>query len=151
VDVDLVIGIGNPLRGDDGIGPRVIAELGPTPTAEAIAVLQLTPELALRLKTADRVLFVDAAVGEAAAFVRRIRPACGHGLGHTVSPEALLDWTERVFERAPDAWLLAVPGRLFDVAERLSPEGEKALPEAIEAVQTWLRSAAVAESSEEDA
>ena len=149
--MDLVIGIGNPLRGDDGIGPRVVAELGPVPSAEAIAVPQLTPELALRLRTADRVLFVDAAVsGEAGALVRRIRPASGHGLGHAVSPEALLDWTERVFDRAPEAWLLAVPGRLFDVAERLSPVGEKALPEAVEAVQAWLRSAA-AESSEEDA
>ncbi|MDD5263538.1 MAG: hydrogenase maturation protease [Candidatus Bipolaricaulis sp.] len=149
--MDLVIGIGNPLRGDDGIGPRVVAELGPVPSADAIGVAQLTPELALRLRTADRVLFVDAAVaGEAGTLVRRIRPARGHGLGHAVSPEALLDWTERVFGRAPDAWLLAVPGRLFDVAERLSPEGEKALPEAVEAVQAWLRSAAV-ESSEEDA
>lgn len=149
--MDLVIGIGNPLRGDDGIGPRVVAELGPTPSVETLAVPQLTPELALRLKAADRVLFVDAALGEAPAFVRRIRPACGHGLGHALSPEALLDWTERVFERAPDAWLLAVPGRLFDVTERLSPEGEKALPAAVEAARAWLRSEAVGESSEEEA
>lgn len=150
--MDLVIGIGNPLRGDDGIGPRVVAELGPVPPAEAIAVPQLTPELALRLRTADRVLFVDAAVaGEGGALVRRIQPASGHALGHAVSPEVLLDWTERAFECAPDAWLLGVPGRVFDVAERLSPEGEKALPEAVEAVRAWLRSAAVAEVSEEDA
>ncbi|MEN6368634.1 MAG: hydrogenase maturation protease [Thermotogota bacterium] len=149
--MDLVIGIGNPLRGDDGIGPRVVAELGPTPSAETFIVHQLTPDLALWLKDADRVLFVDAAVGEETALVRRIRPAPGHGLGHALSPEALLDWTERAFERAPDAWLLAVPGRSFDVTERLSLKSEEALPTAVEAARVWLRSEAVAESSEEEA
>lgn len=64
---DLVIGIGNPLRGDDGVG-RWLAEraeqLPPgTPTGDpplVRTVQQLTPELAAELTDARRVLFIDA-------------------------------------------------------------------------------------------
>jgi Ni,Fe-hydrogenase maturation factor len=58
----LVIGYGNDLRGDDGAGPRV-AELvrgWRLPGLTAIAVRQLTPELAEPLASAEFALFVDA-------------------------------------------------------------------------------------------
>ncbi len=64
---DLVIGIGNPLRGDDGVGWWLAerAEMSPpaTPTGAALlvrAVQQLTPELSEELAGARRVLFIDA-------------------------------------------------------------------------------------------
>ena len=61
----LVIGYGNPLRGDDGIG-RVIAEhIAETLRPEAIDVVvahQLTPELTEPISRSGLVIFVDAAV-----------------------------------------------------------------------------------------
>lgn len=64
---DLVIGIGNPLRGDDGVGwwlAERAARLSPAsrnrPALQVQSVQQLTPELAERLALARRVLFVDA-------------------------------------------------------------------------------------------
>jgi len=59
----LVIGIGNPLRGDDGIGWRLAALL---PARAGLAVRcsqQLTPELAEELAAVERVLFLDAWLG----------------------------------------------------------------------------------------
>ncbi|MEB3362613.1 MAG: hypothetical protein VKI42_10885 [Synechococcaceae cyanobacterium] len=58
---DLVIGIGNPLRGDDGVG-RWLARRGELwlPQAQWRAVQQLTPELAADVAAAARVLFIDA-------------------------------------------------------------------------------------------
>jgi Ni,Fe-hydrogenase maturation factor len=58
---DLVIGIGNPLRGDDGVG-WWLAERAETlkPTPRVLRVQQLTPELAAELAAARRVLFIDA-------------------------------------------------------------------------------------------
>lgn len=56
----LVIGIGNPLRGDDGIGWRLAAQL---PVGSGLVVRccqQLTPELAADLALVERVLFLDA-------------------------------------------------------------------------------------------
>lgn len=58
---DLVIGIGNPLRGDDGVGwwlARRAETLKLTP--RVLRVQQLTPELAEELAGARRVLFIDA-------------------------------------------------------------------------------------------
>ena len=59
----LVIGIGNPLRGDDGIGWRLAAQL---PAGAGLVVRcrqQLTPELAEELAAVERVLFLDAWLG----------------------------------------------------------------------------------------
>jgi len=59
----LVIGIGNPLRGDDGIGWRLAALM---PARAGLAVRcrqQLTPELAEELASVERVLFLDAWLG----------------------------------------------------------------------------------------
>ena len=55
----LVIGYGNELRQDDGVGPRaalLMARLG----LQAMAVHQLTPELVERISQVEQVVFVDA-------------------------------------------------------------------------------------------
>lgn len=60
----LVIGYGNPLRSDDGIGWRVAEELRGRVDASRIEVIecrQLTPEMAEQIRTAGLVVFVDAA------------------------------------------------------------------------------------------
>ena len=64
---DLVIGIGNPLRGDDGVGWWLTERAEQLPRATSTGspllvrtVQQLTPELAAELTAARRVLFIDA-------------------------------------------------------------------------------------------
>ena len=56
----LVIGIGNPLRGDDGIGWRLAARLPARPGLAVRCRQQLTPELAADLAVVDRLLLLDA-------------------------------------------------------------------------------------------
>ena len=78
----LVIGYGNSLRGDDGVGPRV-AELAAADPRLAGAVVaahhQLTPELALDMSAARLVVLVDATTDAAPGVVavRRVDPAGG--------------------------------------------------------------------------
>ena len=57
----LIIGYGNPLRGDDGLGWQVASELAKCVDAliSVVAVHQLTPELAEPVSDADLVIFVD--------------------------------------------------------------------------------------------
>jgi hydrogenase maturation protease len=58
---DLVIGIGNPLRGDDGVGWWLAQRAERwLPPSQLRAVRQLTPELASDIAAAARVLFIDA-------------------------------------------------------------------------------------------
>ena len=61
----LVIGYGNELRRDDGLGPqaaRAVAGWG-MPGVLALSCHQLTPELAEIVADAEEALFIDAAVG----------------------------------------------------------------------------------------
>ena len=74
----LVIGYGNTLRGDDGIGPAVAGEIDrlAVPGVRVIVVHQLTPELAADLAACRRAVFIDAATtGEAVAVAHLSAPS----------------------------------------------------------------------------
>jgi len=79
----LIIGIGNPLRGDDGLGWRVVeilrqhGSIAETPAVrpdrapfDTITCHQLTPELAEKVACATRVIFIDTCVGHPPGKVR---------------------------------------------------------------------------------
>jgi hypothetical protein len=65
----LVIGYGNTLRGDDGVGYQVAETVAEwqLPQVRSIAVHQLLPELAADIAEVDLVIFVDAVVATAPA------------------------------------------------------------------------------------
>lgn len=139
----LVLGIGNPLRGDDGFGAAVIAELrrgGLGAQADLLWVHQLTPELILDLEGARCVAFVDAAValaaGEASeselAASVRTRGSWSHGL----DPGGLLALGREVLG-------VDVPARIFAVGAAGFGEGASLTPLVQEQVaRTALRIAA---------
>ena len=63
----LILGCGNPLRGDDGVGWHAAERLLKR-SAELDATIkschQLTPELAEPVSKAERVIFIDARIGQ---------------------------------------------------------------------------------------
>ncbi len=141
----LVIGIGNSLRGDDGVGWRLVEELGPPHQA----VHQLTPECAALLADTERVLFVDAWRGEplpSAPVLTELQPAdpgptaeAGSAFSHDLSPEALLAISQHLYGRSPQAWQLLVPAVQFGHGEALSPQVRALLPQARDLLQEWLQ------------
>ena len=121
----LIIGYGNPLRGDDGFGYRAAERI-----PGAIAVHQLTPELMDPIARADRVLFLDAAVEGIPGEIRRrrIQPRGGEAaFTHHATPESLLAGALTLYGRAPDAELITVTGANFSLSDELSPAVERAL------------------------
>jgi hydrogenase maturation protease len=139
----LVIGYGNELRRDDGVGPRVartVAEWG-VPGVRALAVHQLTPELADDIGRAEEVVFVDAATDRAAAniSIQPVRAARSSSLAnHASSPQALLALAEVLYDRRPAVWLLTVPARDLNFGEGLSSEAEKDVTQALRYVRVWI-------------
>jgi hydrogenase maturation protease len=122
----VIIGYGNELRGDDGIGPRVaVAMLARGwPGVRALAVPQLTPELAEVLAGARLAIFVDAAWsrdGEAVSATPVEPAAADSPLTHLGAPGELLRLAQAVYGRAPEAWLVTVAGEEFGLTDRLSP------------------------------
>ena len=137
--MDLVVGIGNTLRSDDGVGIRVVESLTPRDGVETALVHELTPDLVDALGRAERVLFIDAHATDRHLRLSPVRTdEARTAMGHSLSPESLLVWTAAACGRAPEGWLLAVPARSFDVGESLSPETERVVPEARRAALDWL-------------
>ena len=128
----LVVGFGNELRGDDGAGPHIAREVARwgKPGVAALALHQMVPELADRLADVEEVIFVDASVAVDRLTCEQVKPG-GPTIGHFACPGGLLALTRLVHGRAPSAWLIQIPAKTFDLGDRLSPETERAMAEAI--------------------
>jgi hydrogenase maturation protease len=127
--VVLLVGYGNLLRSDDGVGPAVVSRLAEmfanNPLCACLTAHQLTPELAEQIVGADRVVFIDASVEQGAGkvHIRRLDPeqAASSPLGHAASPEAILALGKALYHRAPRAWSIAVGVANLAVGDGLSP------------------------------
>jgi hydrogenase maturation protease len=144
----LIIGYGNPLRGDDGVGPRaaeLLADTGearrggvtpPLPNGVQVLVChQLTIELAPQIAEADRLILIDArATGEPGSIEQCIlTPAIPDrsSLTHHIDAQGLLAAAELLYGRAPETVLFTVSGGSFDCGERLTPAVAAALPDLL--------------------
>jgi hydrogenase maturation protease len=137
----LIIGYGNPLRGDDGIGWYAAELLAADPRLHGAQVLtshQLVPELAENVSRASLVVLVDASMqGDPGSLsVRRIepRPATPATWSHHLDPETLADLAEALYGAVPPMVLVSVAAGPLTEADRLSAPLEQALPEVVEAV-----------------
>jgi hydrogenase maturation protease len=136
----LVIGFGNTLRRDDGVGPRAAAEVEELdlPGVRTIACPLLAPELADPLSRACAAVFIDAAVDHPGQVRMRRLAATDSSqvLAHSVDPRSLLALARDAFGRAPEAWLLTVPAQELGYGEQLSPSAVRGLGKAVRAVRT---------------
>jgi hydrogenase maturation protease len=148
----VVIGYGNPLRADDGLGWQVAqqlaSEIGVDGT-RVIAAHQLTPELAEQLSQARLAVFVDAREGTRPGQVRCqvVRPAGEAHLSfsHDVDPPALLELARLLYGASPHAVLVTVDGEDFGYGVGLSPVISTALPNVLHMVKTIVRFGATAD------
>lgn len=136
----LVVGIGNPSRGDDALGPcfleRLETELHDELASGQLELLgdfQLQIEHALDLSGRQRVLFVDASVSAPPPFdYRRVHPErdATHS-SHAMSPAAVLETHQRILGEPPEAWTLAIRGERFELGEGLSASARAGLDAAV--------------------
>lgn len=137
----LVIGYGNTLRRDDGVGPKVaeaVAALA-LPGVRTLACPLLTPELAEPVSQARMVLFVDAAVDAPREVqLRTLAPADNSQImAHAASPATLLALARDVFGHAPEAWLITIPVEELGIGEEFSPLAQCGFEAAVRHVRQW--------------
>ncbi len=151
----LILGYGNPLRGDDGFGPalaqRLQDALRNNDAIEIIASHQLALEYAEPLSRAERVVFIDArdcgTPGE--IFFEKLPNAAdvpAHGaparFTHHLSPQTLLEYAQFLYgARPPEAFLLSVCGNDFGYRETLSAAVADALERAYQQLLGFCRTA----------
>src|SRR5207249_1340682 len=93
------------------------------PGVRALAVPQLTPELAETLAGAGLAVFVDACPAPESEEVRvqYLEPADStFALGHESDPRYLLALARALYGWSPPAWWVLVPGASFELGESLS-------------------------------
>jgi hydrogenase maturation protease len=147
----VVIGVGNPLRGDDGIGPAVVEALrGRVPDDTVLAVSDGEPARLLDLwRGADTVVIVEAlrtrparpgalhtlTPAEAAGGSRGAASTHGLGLGGCLALAAALG------RLPPRVVVHAVEVAAVELGTRLSEEVRSALPELTDRAAASVRQA----------
>jgi hydrogenase maturation protease len=119
----LVIGIGNPSRGDDAIGPWLIERLEALnlPDVELLTDFQLQIDYAWDMRERAEVIVIDAAVSgpEPFAFLPITPTEDASYTSHALSPSALLHGFVRLYGEPPPTYALAVRGYAFTLGEPL--------------------------------
>jgi hydrogenase maturation protease len=146
----LVLGYGNPGRGDDALGPelaRGIEMLG-LPGVASDADYQLNLEHGAALAECGVAVLVDASRDAPEPFsFRRLAPAAEIAFSsHAISPEGVLAVAEEHFGGAPETWLLGVRGYEFDFVEGMSPCAQRNLHAALEFLQGWIQARCAADA-----
>ena len=144
----LILGYGNTLRKDDGLGvyaAQALTSLTLPGNVEICTYQQLSPELSPILAQVDHAIFIDAALpsnnekpGTINTRVLHPRTTQPSGITHHFDPETLLAMAKTLYGHAPQAALFSVTAASFDLEEGLSPEVTSALPVLIENIKKHI-------------
>lgn len=142
----LILGLGNPLRGDDGVGPRVVAELcrqGLPEGVEAVDGGTSGLDLLYLLEGWDRVIIVDAAIlGRNPGEFLRFTPEDVHLVGNLVSLSShsagladTLALARALGQTLPEIIIYGIQPEQMDWEEGLSPAVEASLPRLVKEIR----------------
>lgn len=118
----LIIGYGNPLRGDDALGPAVARRLAERfagdPRIDVLVIHQLTLDLAETIADHERLLLIDAAdeVAPGELVDRPVLPGddLPQPFSHYLAPAELLGIALALYGACPETRLLGLGAATFD-------------------------------------
>ncbi len=146
----LVVGLGNPILGDDGVGWRVaeaVQTAVPHTKVEFLALGGLS--LMERLIGYDRVIIIDSIqtengrIGDVTTFPLQALPdlSAGHTTAvHDTSLQTALALGRQMGAPLPDDIMIVgiEAARVYDFSDELTPEVEMTIPQAVTAVLELL-------------
>jgi Ni,Fe-hydrogenase maturation factor len=167
VHTNLLVGIGNLDRQDDGVAWHVLSrlalKLGQTidlenvcetislsqnimnesdgPIVEYLFTLQLTPEQVDIVSAFDRVCFVDAHTGKIPDDIQfsALNPHYQSSpFTHHMTPETLLALTQALYNKIPISVLISIRGFEFGFSSQLTPATNRLADQAVDIVLDWL-------------
>ncbi len=135
----LVIGYGNTLRRDDGVGYQVAATVASWDLPDVLAwpEHQLLPEMAATLAVVEQAIFVDAQADQTVTCLElhRLQPQAPSRGWHHLDPTALLALSQQLYGRCPPAYGLWLPVTSFEFGEQLSLRGQASVEQALVKIQ----------------
>ena len=151
----LLIGLGNPILGDDGIGWKVVEEIEPL-IAPAIRADIETDYLSLgglalmeRITGYEKAIIVDAILSgihpPGTVTVHNLAELPDHSSGHTASShdtslQTAMRMGQELGEKLPDEVIVVgiEAKSVYDFTEAINPEVEEAIPQAVQIVLSIL-------------
>lgn len=141
----LVIGYGNPLRGDDGFGWEVVRRLAALrandPRLHFLTACQPMPEHAEAVSAVQRVVFVDASREDEPGSWRASKVVAVSGapvFAHALDAPGLLACARDFYGEAPEAILVSAGGQSFDCQETLTSHVEAIVPDVVDYIDGLL-------------
>lgn len=133
----VILGYGNPLRGEDGFGVDVVSELEKfdLPYTKLMSAFQLTPEIVLELLEADEIVFVDACFSQ----IDNYSLACtinrqnGFNLTHHISPKMIIEMLNSLYKKYPKFQICSMLSSNFDFIK-----DEKKYRDSVQKVASYL-------------
>ncbi len=138
-----VVGIGNPLRCDDGLGSLIAGVISKRkiPGVKVITSLQLNLELLEEAVGYLKILIIDASVtGEGIVFKKIQSP--GNALqssSHHLSPELFLAMGKELYDKDLSLYLCSIRGQNFDLGDTFSSQVMESFPHAIIEIDAFLK------------
>lgn len=145
----LIIGQGSERQSDAAVGARVAEIIAGwhLPLIKSLSVDQLTPELVNDLVATDYVIFVETCGRESCARTVQIDPIVPGGRPSRAlqledpacGPLMLLNLTQQLYGRSPQAWLLQAPTESFDDGEGFSTTAQRGYDRAVRTIEQFLK------------
>ncbi len=130
----VIVGIGNPTRGDDGIGHAVVDALPPLPVR--IAKIHGEATEIMDFFNAQKVILVDAMVGgDEVVLIDAISTKTPHDLSnastHAFGLSQAVELARALGDLPGELWIIAVPGLNFEHGDDLSEFAKNKIDSAV--------------------
>jgi hydrogenase maturation protease len=143
----LVIGYGNPHRQDDRVGHEIAGEIE-TWAAEqnidgirVITAYQLDLDMVEDAVNAETVIFIDAHTPDFSEDISFNEVTPGNSAGfttHAFTAGDIISLCGSLYNTAPEAFILSVPGYAFDMEDTISHRTKELLPQAVSLLKTRI-------------
>ncbi len=141
----LIIGYGNLLRSDDGIGQYIAKAIlaWEVPYIKVICTHQLQPEIAENLSTVSYAIFIDAYLAhrnKRTLIYPVFTDFTRNHSSHWCTPQSLLTITYKIYNYYPRSWIVKVPGINFSIGETLSLTSKQGFKVALQRIHSLVQS-----------
>jgi len=140
----IVIGIGNPLCGDDGAGAYLCQLLEDHQTAylSLIATTQLDASILEELKEIDIAILADASINHDIISIEKINPleTQPSSSSHHIHPALFAQLAEKLYSLKTVFYTCAIPAKNFEIGHPLSENCKQAVEETVTKLLNWITS-----------
>ena len=137
-----IIGIGNTIRGDDGVGKYVAEQIEKNnlPGITVITTHQLDMGLAEDISKFDTVLFIDASFSENTFSLLPLLPDNhpSQSFSHQVNASVIVSLSQQLFSTHTKFYICAIGVNNFEIGNGISETTKANADAAIAAITNWL-------------